>query len=137
MIELWSFREGSTDSEKTLYIDEFEPKPRRLLGNNGVREERKLLPRFIKTTYDRKIHQNQHAGTPPSTTFLSNLLEEPPGLEDLEPFHEYHENYKQAVIKNLDTDPREFTTTKPCLVCNKTGHTFDNCPILKNNVSHF
>ena len=63
-------------------------------------------------------------------------LEEPTGLEDLELFRAYHENYKQAVINNINRDPREFDTSKPCLICNKTGHTFDqHCPIL-NNVSH-
>ena len=25
-----------------------------------------------------------------------------------------------------------FDTTKPCLVCNRIGHTFDECPVLKN-----
>ena len=62
-------------------------------------------------------------------------LEEPPGLEDLEPFHAYYKNYKQAVINNINQDPRKFDTSKPCLVCNMTGHTFAHCPIL-NNVSN-
>ena len=63
-------------------------------------------------------------------------LEEPPELTEIEPFNEYHENYyKQAVINNINQDPQEFDTSKPSLVCNKPGHTFDNCPVL-NNILH-
>ena len=34
-------------------------------------------------------------------------LEEPPGLTELDPFNKYQENYKQAVINNINRDPRE------------------------------
>ena len=59
-------------------------------------------------------------------------LEDLGGLSECEPFGSYIENYKDAVINNVNRDPRAFDTSKPCLVCNKTGHTFDECPILNN-----
>ena len=62
-------------------------------------------------------------------------LDQPEGLDDIEPFCTYTENYKNVVIHNVNKDPREFDTSKPCLICNKAGHAFDDCPIL-NNVSH-
>jgi hypothetical protein len=45
---------------------------------------------------------------------------------------EYIDNYSTAVINNINKDPRTFDTTKPCLVCGETGHTFENCSILNN-----
>ena len=59
-------------------------------------------------------------------------LEEPVGLEDYEPLNAYIDNYKSAVINNINQDPRSFDISKPCLVCGKSGHTFDDCPISSN-----
>ena len=62
-------------------------------------------------------------------------LEDPQWIALIDPLTQYQDNYKQAVINNINKDPREFDTSKPCLVCNKSGHTFDDCPIL-NNIAH-
>ena len=134
----------STDSEKTILTN---------LNLNraahsetlGCREERScflasrknpLVPEtFTKSNCDRETLQDQHVSTRSNLALKSNL-EGPPRLEDLEPFHEYHENYtnKPSVINNINRDPREFDTSKPCLICKKPGHTFNKCPML-NNVS--
>ena len=52
--------------------------------------------------------------------------------ENSEAFETYIDNYQNAVINNVNTDPRSFDTSKPCLVCGQSGHTFDNCGVLNN-----
>ena len=44
----------------------------------------------------------------------------------------YVDLYQDAVLNNINSDPRKFDTTKPCLVCGEVGHTFENCSILNN-----
>ena len=52
--------------------------------------------------------------------------------ENSEAFEQYIDNYQNAVINNVNTDPRSFDTSKPCLVCGQSGHTFENCGVLNN-----
>ena len=52
--------------------------------------------------------------------------------DDLGRLSEYVDNYSTAVINNINKDPRTFDITKPCLVCEQTGHTFENCSVLNN-----
>ena len=45
----------------------------------------------------------------------------------------YTTRYQDAIINRLATGSNtEFDTSMPCKVCERTGHTFDNCPILNN-----
>ena len=114
------------------YNDEFKPKERCSLRNNGVQGGKNLLPQFqhIQQLHTNAKHMPQRSTTPrskpskinsiamnPSQPLLN--LEEPPGLTEFEPVNESQENYKQAVINNVKRDPREFNTSKLCLVCNK------------------
>ena len=66
---------------------------------------------------------------------LSNPLE---GLEELDDLSSvgqlgtYIDNYKTFVVNNVNIDPRTFDTNKPCLICKRSGHSFDDCPVLKS-----
>ena len=45
----------------------------------------------------------------------------------------YTSRYQDAVINRISTGPTtDFDISQPCKVCEQTGHTFDNCPILTN-----
>ena len=44
---------------------------------------------------------------------------------------EHYTDLGDKYINALRTRQR-FDTTRPCLACNVTGHTFDDCPVLKN-----
>lgn len=59
-------------------------------------------------------------------------LEEPTGLLDYDHISTYIDNYKLVVINNVNRYPQAYDTSKPCLVCKKPRHTFDDCPILSN-----
>ena len=37
-----------------------------------------------------------------------------------------------AAINAISAQPKLFDTSKECLVCRKTGHSFDKCPILND-----
>ena len=52
--------------------------------------------------------------------------------ENSEAFEQYIDNYQNAVINNVNTNPRSFNTSKLCLVCGQSGHTFENCGVLNN-----
>ena len=42
-------------------------------------------------------------------------------------------NFINTVATNVcNNNPRFFDTSRPCAVCNRTGHTFDDCPLLQN-----
>ena len=42
-------------------------------------------------------------------------------------------NFINTVATNVrNNNPRSFDTSRPCAVCNRTGHTFDDCPLLQN-----
>ena len=54
-------------------------------------------------------------------------------LSGIEPFGACDDNHKNTVVNNVNANPRRgFDASKPCLVCQQTGHTFDDCPVLKN-----
>ena len=141
---------GTLNRLRVDYIDSFTPPTRRPLGNNGVQGGKNLLPRFQRNnrpSQNTSSRQQSHrtASSKPKTAAINSIeldpeqpllhLEDPDWITDIGPLHEYQDNYKQAVINNINKDPREFDTSKPCLVCNKPGHTFDDCPIL-NNIAH-
>ena len=59
-------------------------------------------------------------------------LDNPSGIK---PFGSCVDNCENAVVKNVNANPRGFDASKPCPVCQQTGHTFDDCPVLEN-ISH-
>jgi hypothetical protein len=38
-------------------------------------------------------------------------------------------------LDKIDQNPREFDTSKRCLICKETGHTFANCKLLNDKPS--
>jgi len=65
----------------------------------------------------------------------SNPLDRLEELDDLSSVGQlgtYIDNYKSFVVNNVNTDPRTFDTNKPCLICKRSGHSFDDCPVLKS-----
>ena len=52
--------------------------------------------------------------------------------ENSKAFEQYINNQQNAVINNVNTDPRSFNTSKPCLVRRQSGHTFKKCGVLNN-----
>ena len=44
----------------------------------------------------------------------------------------YTTRYQEAVINSIANGKPEFDVSQPCKVCSKTGHTFDDCPVLNN-----
>ena len=42
-------------------------------------------------------------------------------------FNHIHDKYVNAI-----SSTSSFNTTRPCAVCDKPGHTFDDCPVLQN-----
>ena len=44
-------------------------------------------------------------------------------------------NCKDVAVNNVNTNAKTFNTTKPCLTCKQSGHSFDNCPAL-NSIVH-
>ena len=115
------------------------------------RNRQRFPPPRINTSVRIQPSQRPRTGTisqaksPPSKSAKVNIvefnpvspldnLEEPPGIAECTPFNEYIDNYKSAVIHNVNQDPKSFDTNKPCLVCGTTGHTFDDCPVLNNSL---
>jgi len=120
---------------------------------NSTHRPRSFTPRTPITTSNRVNNHSSSRGTkhPPTAPTKSPIvktakvniielnpispldnLEEPAGLSQYESINSFSDNYKAAVINNVNHDPRSFDTSKPCLVCGKSGHTFDDCPILSN-----
>ena len=62
-------------------------------------------------------------------------LEDPDDLSSVGQPGTHLDNCKDVVINNVNTDAEAFDTTEPCLMCEQTRHTFDNCPAL-NSIIH-
>ena len=62
-------------------------------------------------------------------------LDQPDIPLGIEPFCSHVDDCENAVVNNVNTNPRGFDTTKPCPVCQQTWHTFDDFPVLEN-ISH-
>ena len=85
-----------------------------------------------------RSHNSQSSGgsTTPSTLTntsiqLIQLVGEPDLPEADDPNLFAHSAYCHA-IKAIDSDPRKFDTSRPCLVCGLKGHSFDGCPMLND-----
>ena len=47
-------------------------------------------------------------------------------------FDHIADRYVNAISSGGVTLTTPFDTTRPCAVCDKAGHTFDDCPVLQN-----
>ena len=47
-------------------------------------------------------------------------------------FNDFADKYVNAISSGAIGTATPFDTTRPCAVCDKTGHTFDDCPVLQN-----
>ena len=65
------------------------------------------------------------------TLNLMDFLERPKFDEDDAEGEKWFGHYC-AAINNISAQPKLFDTSKECLVCRKTGHSFDKCPILND-----
>ena len=37
-----------------------------------------------------------------------------------------------AAVHSVQADPRKFSSSSPCVVCQESGHSFDACPVLND-----
>ena len=94
-------------------------------------------------TVDNKTTRNHTNNTSRCATLVSKRVQQLnfdpdnpfANLDDTQYYDEmgiYTTWYQEAVINNLVNGKPNFDISQPCKVCLKTGHTFDNCPVLNN-----
>ena len=101
------------------------PKKELSYSNKSQQLQRKLPPQGQKGSLPTKKVQSLGVfrEEDPYTVFVSDDVSSP--------FEEYVKCYTNA-IRSDNLQEGAFDTTRPCAVCKKPGHTFDDCPVLNN-----
>ena len=103
---------------------------------------RKSVPPSITKRASRFSKPFRYSSDRTASTAISSLTTHPINLldsiglpeEDPDIHPDIWDVYIHAIDK-IDKNPREFDTSRKCLVCNDTGHAFADCPALNDTAS--